>query len=65
MNEKRNVHESDIAGPKICAFAVRRREIFQQFNFVTARCFYDGKLDLGTFNARDFLRKFTFLMCCM
>ena len=35
VNEQRDVHEADIARSKISGFAIRRREILEQFDLMT------------------------------
>ena len=55
FNEQRNVHGTNVARSKIYAFTIRRREILEQFDLVTARRFQDRKLDLSAFNAGDLL----------
>jgi hypothetical protein len=57
------VHGANIAGSKMgIPFALERREIFEQFDLVTARCFDDCELDLGTFDSSDFTGHFAGLM---
>ena len=39
INEQSNVNVSDIARTNLCMFPIRRREIFEQFDFMTAGYF--------------------------
>ena len=56
----------DVARPKIDIFlSIRRREIFEQFDFVSAGCFYHRELQLSAFYAGDFFRHLTGLMRTM
>ena len=63
INDERHVHEANIAGAEIdTPFTLAWREILQQFDLVTARCFHDCKLELGTFDSSDFTGHFASLM---
>ena len=47
------------------SLAIGGREIFQQFDFVSARCFQNREFDLSTGNSRDLTGHFTRLMGAM
>ena len=63
IDDERDVHEANIAGPQIdIPLTLERREIFEQFDLVTVRCFDDCELDLGPFDSSDFSGHFASLM---
>src|SRR5207244_5561073 len=63
IDDERDVHEANIAGPQIAIpLTLARREIFEQFDLMTARCFDDCKLDLCTLDSSDFTGHFASLM---
>src|SRR5438445_10205909 len=47
INKQSNVNVSDIAGTSLNMFPIRRREVLEQFDLVTSRCFYNCELDLS------------------
>lgn len=54
---------ADVARSKTGIFlSIRRSEIFEQFDFVTAGRFYDPEFELGAFYAGDLFGNLTFLM---
>ena len=52
----------DIRAKIDTAFTLAWREILQQFDLVTARCFHDCKLELCTLDSSDFTGHFASLM---
>ena len=65
IHEQSNVNVSDIARTNFRTFPIGRREILEQFDFMTAERFQDSKLDLGTCDSGDFPGHFASLMCGM
>src|SRR5213076_706319 len=56
----------DIAWPKTCIFlSIGRREIFEQFDFVSARRFHNREFDLSAGHSRNLTGHFARLMRAM
>src|SRR4030088_439254 len=66
IDRERNMDRSDIARAKIDMFlAISGREIFEQFDFVSAGRFHDREFDLCAWHARDLTRHLACLMGAM
>jgi hypothetical protein len=60
------VDRTNIAWPKIdMLLPIGRREVFEQFNFVSTGRFYNCERNLRARNAGDFAGQFACLMCPM
>src|SRR4029077_6775736 len=54
FDDERDVHGTGVAGTQISLpFTISRSKIFEQFDFVTTRCFHHCELDLSTCDTCD------------
>ena len=66
IDSKSDVNRSNIARPNIdMLFSIGRREILEQFDFVSAGRFHNREFDLSAGNARNLTRHFVRLVHAM